>query len=215
MNQMSNRNCLRLYLIRHGEVEGVGDGQLLGRTDKPLSARGIGQAEQLAELLSTAHLSAVYSSDLQRANMTAEIITKGSNLKVQVSAAWREIDMGEWEGRTVAVLHHETPELIEQVFNDPASFQYPGGESFSAFTVRVLAGLDELLQIHKNGNVALVTHGGVCRTIISSALGMPTKNLLRLAQDYGCLNLIDWYEANAMLRLLNCRYEKRGWVRPD
>ena|SRR5688572_18091100 len=208
MNQMSSQDCLRLYLIRHGEVEGVADGQLLGRTDKPLSARGIGQAEQLAELLSTAQLSAVYSSDLQRANMSAERIAKRSNLKVQVDSTWREIDMGEWEGRTISSLHDEAPELVEQVFSDPASFRYPSGESFSAFTARVLAGLGQLLQNHKNGNVALITHGGVCRTIIGSALGIPTKNFLRLAQDYGCLNVIDWYADNSMLRLLNLRLSR-------
>jgi len=38
-------------------------------------------------------------------------------------------------------------------------------------------------------------------------LGMPAKNWLRLAQDYGCVNVIDWYDVNPMLRLLNFRCE--------
>ena len=204
MNAMINQARLRLYLIRHGEVEGAAEGTLLGRTDKPLSDRGISQAHQLVEDLSEARLLAVYSSDLQRAKMTAEIIAKHANLKVEENSAWCEIDMGEWEGRTVAALHQEAEELIAHVFADPASFKYPSGESFSDFITRVQAALDQLLQTHESGDIALVAHGGVCRAIIGSALGMPMKNWLRLAQDYGCLNVIEWYGANPFLVSLNC-----------
>ena len=125
---------LRLYLIRHGEVEGAESGKLLGRTDTPLSVRGLEQSRQLADVLSTMRLSAVYCSDLQRARMTAEIIAKRRNLEVQESSAWREIDMGEWEGRTIAALYVDAQHLVGQLFEDPASFKYPAGESFAAFT---------------------------------------------------------------------------------
>jgi alpha-ribazole phosphatase len=203
MNEMSKQERLRLYLIRHGEVEGIAEGQLIGRTDRPLSARGISQAQQLAEALSPARLAAVYSSDLQRARVTAEIIAKHRELTVHESSAWREVDMGDWEGLTVAALFEETPELIEQVFSDPASFQYPGGESFADFTVRVQAALDQLLVTHESGDVALVAHGGICRAIIGSVIGMPMSNWLRLAQHHGCLNIIEWHGANPIVSLIN------------
>jgi len=203
MNETGTQERLRLYLIRHGEVEGAASGKLLGRTDTPLSDQGLEQARQLAEVLSIAQLSAVYCSDLRRARTTAEIIAKRSNLKVQESSAWREIDMGEWEGRTVASLHDDAPQLVEQLFADPALFKYPHGESFADFTARVRGALDQLMISHDSDDVALIAHGGVCRAIIGSALGIPTKNWLRLAQDYGCLNVIDWYDHNPTVRLLN------------
>ena len=203
MNEITNQQRLRLYLIRHGEVDGAAAGRLLGRTDTPLSERGRKQSRQLAEFLSTERLSGLYCSDLLRARTMADIIARRSNLEVQESSAWREIDMGEWEGRTMAALHDEAPERVAQLFNDPASFEYPGGESFATFTARLQGALDQLLMTHDNGVVALVAHGGVCRTIIGHALGMPAHNWLRLAQDYGCLNIIDWYGINPVLRLLN------------
>jgi alpha-ribazole phosphatase len=206
MSEANIQNRLRLYLIRHGEVEGAVSGKLLGRTDTPLSERGIEQAAKLAEILSTAQLSAVYCSDLQRARVTAEVIAKSNNVKAQESPAWREIDMGEWDGRTIAALHDDAPELLARLFEDPASFEYPGGESFACFTARVLKAVDQLLITHKSGEVVLVAHGGVCRAIIGNALGIPGKNWLRLAQDYGCLNVIDWYADNPILQLLNLRY---------
>ncbi|HEV8370804.1 MAG TPA: histidine phosphatase family protein [Pyrinomonadaceae bacterium] len=206
MSEANIQDRLRLYLIRHGEVEGAASGKLLGRTDTPLSERGIEQAVKLAEILSTAQLCAVYCSDLQRARVTAEVIAKLSDVKVQESSAWREIEMGQWEGRTMSSLHDEAPELVAQLFNDPASFEYPGGESFACFTARVLKAVDQLLMTHKSGEVVLVAHGGVCRAIIGNALGIPAKNWLRLAQDYGCLNMIDWYDGNPILQRLNLRY---------
>jgi alpha-ribazole phosphatase len=203
MNETTNQQRLRLYLIRHGEVEGAAEGKLLGRTDTALSERGVEQARQLAEVLSTAELSAVYSSDLQRARVFAETIANCHGLEVHLGPEWREIDMGEWDGRTIAALHKETPELVAQVFNDPASFQYPGGESFVGFTARVQAALDQLLTIHTCGNVALVVHGGVCRVIIGTVLEVPMRNWLRLTQKYGCLNVIEWHDGSSSVLLLN------------
>jgi len=200
---MINNHRLRLYLIRHGEVEGAADGRLFGRTDAALSERGISQAHRLAEFLSGAQLEAVYSSDLQRAKKTAEMIAKQANLKVEANSAWREIDMGEWEGRTITALHNESPALVTQVFNDPASFRYPSGEAFSDFIVRVQAALDQLLETHRMGDIALITHGGVCRTILGSVLGMPMRKWLQLAQPLACLNVIDWYDGNPLLVSLN------------
>jgi alpha-ribazole phosphatase len=203
MNEPTNQRRLRLYLIRHGEVEGAGEGRLLGRTDTPLSEHGLEQTRRMAERLSTAQLSAIHSSDLRRASVTAEIIATRSDLKVQASSAWREIDMGEWEGQTLEALHRVAPQLVEQLFADPALFKYPHGESFVHFTARVLGALDQLLASRDGDDVALIAHGGVCRAIIGSALGMPMKNWLCLAQDYGCLNVIDWYDGRPLLVSLN------------
>jgi len=203
MKENANQKPLRLYLIRHGEVEGAEAGRLLGRTDAPLSERGREQSRQLAEFLSTEQLERVYCSDLLRAKTIADIVAKRGNLEVHESSAWREIDMGEWEGRTFAALHDEAPELVAQLFDDPVSFVYPHGESFGVFIARVRGALDQLLTTHDSSNIALITHGGVCRVILGDALGMPVQNWLRLAQDYGCVNVVDWYDGNPTVKLLN------------
>jgi alpha-ribazole phosphatase len=93
------------------------------------------------------------------------------------------------------------------LLNDPVSFEYPGGESFANFTLRIQRALDQLLLTHPYGEIALVAHGGVCRAIIGGILGMPMRNWLRLAQSYGCLNVITWYESYPMLEILNAKLE--------
>jgi len=194
---------LHLYLIRHGEIESAAIAKLIGQTDVGLSARGERQARLLAEKLSTVRLDALYSSDLQRAYRTAEIIAKQNQTSAEPSAVWREINMGAWEGRALSTLNDEVPEQVASLLNDPASFEYPGGESFANFMTRVQEALDELLLTHPHGKIALVVHGGVCRAIIGGILGMPMRNWMQLAQDYGCLNVITWYERHPMLELLN------------
>ncbi len=184
-------------------MEGDSEGRLIGRTDAPLSTRGLDRSHQLADALADAQLSAIYSSDLQRARATAGTIASKNGLTVTANPKWREIDMGQWEGLTMKRIHDENPELVKQLFADPSSFQYPGGESFAAFTTRIQSALEDLLSQHANERVVLVTHGGVCRVIIGNVLGVPPSNWLRLAQDYGCLNVIEWYDGNPMLRLLN------------
>src|SRR6185436_14084383 len=121
---------LRMYLIRHGEIEPASMGKLIGRTDVALSERGVEQARRLAEKLSSVRLDAVYSSDLRRASRTAEIIAGHNQERTRLSEAWREIDMGEWESRSLSALNDDEPERVASLFNDPDSFKYPGGESF-------------------------------------------------------------------------------------
>jgi alpha-ribazole phosphatase len=208
MSKVSNTQRLRLYLIRHGEVEGASGGRLFGQTDVPLSGRGLEQARQLAEKLAPARLAAVYSSDLRRARLTAEIIAGRNRVRVWSNSAWREIDMGEWEGRTPASLHAEMPGRVAQLYTDPASFEYPEGESFTGFTGRVQGALGQLVETHRSrGEVALVAHAGVCRAVVGGVLEVPMRNWLRLGQDYGCLSVIDWYGANPVLRILNLSFE--------
>lgn len=203
MSEMNTSSRLRLYLIRHGEIELAAMGKLIGQTDVALSERGLEQARRLAKKLSSVRLDAVYSSDLRRACRTAEIIAEHNQASAQPSEAWREIDMGAWEGRTLSSLNDEAPEQVALLFDDPVSFEYPDGESFADFTMRIKKALDQLLLTHPHGEIALVAHGGVCRAIIGGVLGMPLRNWLRLAQDYGCLNVITWYELHPMLELLN------------
>lgn len=203
MNDTNASQQLRLYLIRHGEIETAAMGKLIGHTDVALSERGIEQARRLAERLANTRLDAIYSSDLRRAYQTAEIIAAYNQVRAQSSTAWREINMGMWEGCALSGLNDEAPEQVSSLLTDPSSFEYPGGESFTAFTKRIQGALDQLLRTHSRGEIVLVAHGGVCRAIIGCVLEIPMRNWLRMAQDYGCLNVITWYEHQPMLESLN------------
>src|SRR5262245_45121952 len=123
MSETTITRRLSLYFVRHGETE-AGD-RLAGQTDVDLSDRGLAQARKLAAELSDVGFDAIYSSDLARARLMAEIIAENRQLEVRASSAWREIDMGLLEGRSLKSVHAEDPELVRDLFGDPALFTYP------------------------------------------------------------------------------------------
>src|SRR5579884_1150448 len=97
-------NTRRLWLVRHGLTAWNTQQRFCGHSDIPLSARGQVQACWLARQLQHEAIAIIYTSDLARARKTAEVIAsqRTQTVPVKVSAAWREIDFGAWEGLTYA-----------------------------------------------------------------------------------------------------------------
>ncbi len=158
---------MRLYLIRHGETELNKEFRFIGRTDDPLSAKGLAQAKEAADYLSNADIKAVYSSDLKRATQTAEIIAKPHGLKIKISSDLREIDFGDWEALAydeIDKLYHGT---LKDWLEDPVNTQIPGGEPWDRFRERILSAIREIAGKEKDGNVAVVMHGGPIKLLMS------------------------------------------------
>jgi broad specificity phosphatase PhoE len=136
---------------------------------------------------------------------TAEVIARRHELIVQTSSAWREIDMGQWDGRSLADLYQHDPQSVKLLFEQPESFAYPNGESFVAFNDRIQQAITELVAAQTNTEIALVTHAGVARAIIGTALEMPMRTWLRVAQGFAATNVIDWYDQNPVIQIVNQR----------
>ncbi|HZS45126.1 MAG TPA: histidine phosphatase family protein [Blastocatellia bacterium] len=193
----------RLFLIRHGAVNTISPSTLYGHTDVDLSELGHQQAKWLAKQLSGAPLSAIYSSDLKRSLDTAMPIAKAHELEITQLEDLREINMGRWEGRSLAELFAENQELVSKLIENPMAFCYPGGESFVSFENRVQSALSRIRKLHPNGTFAIVTHGGACRMIIAHVLDLSPQNWLRIAQDCGCINVIDWHSDSPTVVKIN------------
>jgi alpha-ribazole phosphatase len=193
---------LEISLFRHGELVADAQGRVVGHADVPLSKRGEQQAQWWAREFQQVKFDAIYSSDLQRARYGAELLAAPRGLSVQAAAEWREIDVGDWQMRRYAELDSAS---VTRCFSDPATFAYPGGESFAAFAERLASALQGLRSRHsKGGTIALVAHGGVTRAVLAYALALPINAWLRLAQDYACLNQITWYEGSfPTIQLMN------------
>jgi broad specificity phosphatase PhoE len=63
--------------------------------------------------------------------------------------------------------------------------------------------IDEITHHHRGEEIAVIAHGGTNRIILSSALGLPLENLLKMEQDFGCLNIIDYYDGAAVVKRIN------------
>ena len=192
----------RLYLVRHGAVEGPGN--LNGHTDVALTPAGLAQMERAAERLAGEHLAAVFSSDLRRAREGAELIARGRGIGPVADPAFRELHMGRWDGRPFTEVWESEAELVERWWADPEGFETPGGESLGQLRSRVLPALDAILRRHAGRTVCLVAHGGVNRVVLFEALGLSLSCFQRLAQDHGCLNLVEYPAGGEpVVRLVN------------
>jgi alpha-ribazole phosphatase len=193
----------RVYLVRHGQVADGHTHRYHGNNDIGLSDNGVRQFEQLAEQLAAVPLAGVYASDLTRALTGAEIISRGRNVAAQTIPEFREVHFGAWEGLSFTEIAEQYPAELEARFRDLTSFRIPGGESLLDVSSRVLPRLNDLIQQHLEEAFLIVAHAGVNRVILSEALGLSLDHLFRLDQNYGCLNVIDYFPDMAVVRLIN------------
>src|SRR6266508_3490749 len=75
---------MRLLLVRHAESLGNAERRLQGRREFPLTARGVAQAQALAERLASMSIAAVYTSTVGRPMETAEIIAQSTSSSLPV-----------------------------------------------------------------------------------------------------------------------------------
>src|SRR2546426_7616641 len=128
----------RLWLVRHGLTEWNTQQRYCGHRDIPLSAQGRAQALWLAERLQKEMISAIYTSDLVRARETAEVIAhqRTPAVQIMVSAAWRELNFGEWEGLTYTQIAEQFKDQLG-FFTDPEHHSPPNGELVANLQPRV------------------------------------------------------------------------------
>lgn len=194
----------RLYLVRHGEVVREKPDTYNGQRDVALTAAGIAQLERVADRLASAPIRAVYSSTLQRSRLGAEQIAKRHGLPVVSYPDLREKHFGAWEGLTYNDVAERFPEDWARWLADPPSVRPAGGETYGEMRDRVMNTLAGILEKHPQEAVALVAHGGVNRAILCHALGLDLKYVFRIEQDYGALNILDYYpDGTAVVKAMN------------
>ncbi len=191
----------RLYLTRHGEV--VNHGVYNGQTDVDITELGVRQMERLRDLLLAKPLAAIYSSDLLRTRKGAEIIGTPHSLKPESLIEFREVNFGRWQGLTYQEVMERYPTDIPQWMQDLEAFRIPQGESLADVRQRAIPRLAELIERHRGQEILLVAHGALNRLILAEALHLPLAHLLRIEQDYGCLNLIDYTPSWSVVKLVN------------
>ncbi len=193
----------RIFLIRHGEAEGMPPGAFLGQADLPLSAAGAARMKSVAETLSRMPIASVYTSPLSRCLQSAAIVAGAFGLSPIAIDGLKEVALGEGEGLTFEQISARYPEEAARMSVARARFVYPGGESVAQMAARARKAWEEIVIRSEGRQVAVVGHGGVNRAILAAVLDMPLDSMFKLRQDFGCVNVVDLGNQYPMLRLLN------------
>ena len=157
---------MRLYLIRHGR-----QCSQLCNVNVDLALEGFQQAELLGERLAGEKIEAVYSSHLLRAFQTAETANRFWNVEHIVKEELREISFGEMEGMCDEDIAVKFAAFKKEQEKMEADLPYPGGECAGDVIRRVMPVFREIAESGYQ-TVAVVTHGGVIRSMTSALLGM-------------------------------------------
>lgn len=167
-----------ILLARHGESDWNHSKRWQGFADRPLTDRGRQQAAELAGRLEDTELDAVYSSDLQRARETAEIVAQTKGLTVETTPDLREVDVGSWSGLTRAEAEARYPELYARWLHGGEGWE--DGETYEQLGERVIRAVRRIAQAHGGERVLVVAHGGTIRAIHAAALGIDIHSYRRI-----------------------------------
>ena len=192
-----------LLLVRHGETELRSSERYWGQTDVKLGALGINQAERLRDLLATERIDAIYSSNLKRASVTAEIIASKHNTAIITCAELGEVNFGEIEGLTFNEVAQRYPEVVKAWIEGNPELKYPGGESLGEFIERVSGFARRLRNVAPEQTALIVAHSGSLRLLIGHLLGIGPQHWWRLWLDFASLSIVATNAQGTVLRSLN------------
>jgi len=203
----NNNESTKLYLLRHGETENYqGEFVFSGHVDLDVTKKGEEQLALQAERLKGRPIRKVYASDLQRSYKGAAAIATPLSAEIVRDSRFREICSGRWDGLTYSQVNERYPGECRERYGDLVNYRIKGGgENLVDAKSRAMAAVSEIVARHRGQEVALVAHGGINRIILSESLGLDLKNILRIEQDFGCLNIIEFYDGAALIRLLNLK----------
>lgn len=146
-----------IYLIRHGQTNWNLEKRTQGHIDVPLNENGKKEAFLITKKISNIEIDQIFSSDLQRAQQTAQIINHFFNLPIIYDKRLREFNYGQFEGR----LSQDISEQEWCLFNEKPDKL--NAESKQAVYNRVK---DFCLQLNKTKNTLIITHGGIIRMML-------------------------------------------------
>ncbi len=186
---------MRIYLIRHGRQNAI-----FCNENAHLTKEGITQARLVGQRLINYGVDAIYASSYIRAGETAEII-KDELAKVgkfsveqpiEVRRELREIDFGsfeQYENKVVPILFKEFMERRDEMTEDLA---FPEGECGQQVWERAIKDMQEIISSGYK-KVAVVTHGGVIRSLLCGILGMSQANKLLFCKDLENCSITELY----------------------
>jgi len=196
-----------IIFLRHGQAENNVKRILAGRTDGvPLTKTGIEQADRIAEYLKPLDISAIYSSPIERAKHTAEIVANAfdqDTVGVELDERLTEIDMGKFTRMNYDDMFAKYGNIFLKFYeNDPVIAEHEV-ETFPDVQKRVLDMVDHVLKKHKNENVIFVTHMDPIKSMLAKVMNLLPETLFELIIANASLTIIKEQDKKFSLSAIN------------
>ena len=191
-----------LYFARHGETAWHAEHRYAGSSDVELVPDAVEQSAALATWAATADLSAIVSSPLSRARLTAQPAAAAAGLSLRIDSRLVEIDFGRGEGMSPPELAEKFPQEWAAFERQPARYPLPDGESGVAGIARAMPAFDDLASEFPDGRVLVVGHATLMRLMLCELIGLDPDwyrdifpaldNSALLELDFPYIGASDW-----------------------
>lgn len=149
-----------IYLTRHGQTEWNIEKRLQGRGNSPLTEAGIARAEELSARIMDLPIDTIYSSPIERALQTAQILRGNKDVEIIEQDGLMEMCFGDYEGRKTEEVMAENPEWnIEQIMHGDTVMCAPNGETLESVRQRVQETMDAIITNNQGKTLLIVAHG--------------------------------------------------------
>jgi len=179
-----------------------------GQSNSDLTPLGVKQAIALGQRLKDTELDVIYSSSLSRSMHTAELIRGKRKLDIIPEDDFREIDLGEWQGKLMSEVEKQEPEMVDNFWNHPELFIRPNAETYLQLRERAGKKLEEIVAANKGKKILIVTHGVVLKTLHSFFQYQPISEIARypksplstslniVEKENGIWNILMWNDTS-------------------
>jgi probable phosphoglycerate mutase len=184
-----------VVLVRHGATEWSETGRHTGRTDIPLTDKGLDQARAVAQLLHARTFGLVLTSPMRRARDTCDLAGYGDGAEITDDLS--EWDYGDYEGRTTPDIREAVPGWT--VWTHPM----PNGESIEQVARRADRVIERALAA--DGDTALFAHGHILRVLTARWCELVPQEGRRFVLGTGTLCVLGWEHEYRTIRAWNNR----------
>ena len=179
-----------IIFLRHGQAENNTKKILAGRSPGVnLTQVGIQQAEQSGKMLESLNISAIYSSPIDRALQTAEIVGNHCNLEPVTDDRLIELDMGKFTKMPYDEIFAKHGNVFLKFYEGNDQVRENGVETFATVQKRIFDMVDFIVNKHKNENIVLVTHMDPIKAMIGKVLSLKPEILFELIIANASLNI--------------------------
>ena len=193
-----------IIFLRHAQAKNNVERILAGRTKGiPLTEAGIHQAEKISTFLQPLKISTIYSSPIERALHTAEIVANKLDLGCKIDDRLTEIEMGSFSGMQYDEMFAKYGNVFLKFYQDSPLIQKNGVETFSSVKKRVLDMVNYCSKKHEGQNILLVTHMDPIKAMISTVLQPKPESLYELVIRNASLTIVKKEQNNYSLTAMN------------
>ena len=187
---------MEILLIRHGETDWNRARRMQGHIDIPLNNEGLRQAKVLGAALASEKLDAVYTSDLQRAKLTAQAVADVHQMPLIIDEQLRDRCYGVFEGLMYNEVAQQFPREFALWQARDLHARFPAGEreaeTLHDFHQRSVNAVTNIVKNHPAQRLLILTHGGVLDCLYREATGMPVDAKREFGIINAAINRLRW-----------------------